>query len=246
VAVSIFVKAIPVPRQVGALLAFVAGVIDACTVFGLFGLYVAQVTGSFVLIGEQVVEINTVNLIRTLAIPVFFLSGFATALLAEMSGDAWRALRWGLAAELVLVATLAAIGIGFAPFPRPDAPLVLTASLLGVVAMGVQSAMVRLLMRNVASTNVMTTNTTLAAIELAQWIVAARRLRKEPESALARQARGAAGARFSGLWPVLLGFLAGAICGALGFRWAGFAFLAPAVAILAGLLIWTTRHKPAD
>jgi uncharacterized membrane protein YoaK (UPF0700 family) len=245
VAVSIFVKAIPVPRKIATLLAFVAGVVDACTVFGLFGLYVAQVTGSFVLIGEQVVEINTVNLIRTLAIPAFFLSGFVTALFAETLGDAWRALQWTLAAEFLLVALLAAIGIGFAPFPHPNAPLALTASLIGVVAMGMQSAMVRLLMRNVASTNVMTTNTTLAAIELAQWIVAARRMRKDPQSTIARQARGAARARFSGLWPVLLGFLAGAISGALGFRWMGFAFLAPAAAILAGLLIWTARHKPS-
>jgi uncharacterized membrane protein YoaK (UPF0700 family) len=40
---------------------------------------------------------------------------------------------------------------------------------------------------------------------------------------------------------VLAGFLGGAICGALGFREAGFAFLAVAAALLSGLLIWAMR-----
>ncbi|MEI9804409.1 MAG: YoaK family protein [Pseudolabrys sp.] len=243
-AVSIFVKAVPVPRPVAALLAFVAGMVDACTVFGLFGLYVAQVTGSFVLIGVQVVNADIVNVVRTLAIPVFFLSGFVTALLAELAGDGRRALSGALGAELILVTALVGLGIAYTPFAGPNAPQALLASLIGVVAMGVQSAMVRLLMRNVASTNVMTTNTTLAAIELAQWSIAARRARLRPDSAAAQKARGEARSRFAGLWPVLLGFLGGAICGAIGYRWAGFTVLAAAAAILAGLTVWAMRLKP--
>lgn len=239
------VKAMPVPRRVAGLLAFVAGVVDACTVFALFGLYVAQVTGSFVLIGVQIINADIVNVVRTLAIPVFFLAGFATVFLAELAGDSRSALRWTLGAELVLVGGMVTIGLIAAPFVHPNAPVALIASLLGVMAMGVQSALVRLLMRGVASTNVMTTNTTLASIELAQWLIAARRLRKHPgdgaAAELQRQARG----RFAGLWPVLLGFLLGAICGAVGFRWLGFYFPLSAVAILAGLLIWAMRLKPA-
>jgi uncharacterized membrane protein YoaK (UPF0700 family) len=241
VAVPVFIKTIPVPRQAAALLAFVAGLIDACTVFGIFGLYVAQVTGSFVLLGVQIVNVDIVNLIRALAIPVFFLAGFLTTLFTEMCGDSVRALRGALAAELLLVVALAVIGVVFAPFPHPNSPLALSAALIGVSAMGLQSAMVRLMMRNVASTNVMTTNTTLAAIELAQWMVAARRVRRNGADAAAQQARGAARARFAGLWPVLAGFLAGAICGAIGFREAGFAFLAVAAVLLSGLLIWAMR-----
>jgi uncharacterized membrane protein YoaK (UPF0700 family) len=80
------VKAMQVPRLVVGLLAFVAGVVDACTVFALFGLFVAQVTGSFVLIGVQIVDADVINLIRTLAIPVFFLAGFGT----RFSGRAGR------------------------------------------------------------------------------------------------------------------------------------------------------------
>jgi uncharacterized membrane protein YoaK (UPF0700 family) len=235
------VKAIEVPRPVPGLLAFVAGVVDACTVFALFGLFVAQVTGSFVLIGVQVVNEDIVNLIRTLAIPVFFLAGFATVFLVELAGDSRRALCWSLAAELILVCGFVATGLAAAPFAHPNSPAALIASVFGVVAMGVQSAVVRLLLREVASTNVMTTNTTLAAIELAQWLIASRRLAKNPRNSGARKLRSQARARFAGLWPVLAGFLGGAICGAIGFRAIGFWFPLLAVAILAGLLVWAMR-----
>lgn len=232
-----------VPRLAAGLLAFVAGVVDACTFFALFGLFVAQVTGSFVLIGVQIVYADPVNLIRTLAIPVFFFAGFATVFLAELAGDSRRALCWTLFAELVLVSALVATGLIAAPFAHANAPLALAASLLGVMAMGVQSALVRLLMRNVASTNVMTTNTTLASIELAQWTIAARRIAKNPSDTDAIDLRRQARARFSGLWPVLAGFLAGTACGAIGFQWIGFWFPLSAIAVLAGLLVWAMRTE---
>ena len=238
------IKAIPVPRIVAGLLAFVAGVVDACTVFALFGLFVAQVTGSFVLIGVQIVNADIVNIIRTLAIPVFFLGGFATVFVAELAGDSKRALCWTLFAEFALVGTFVLIGLIAPHFDHPNAPWALVASVLGVTAMGVQSALVRLLMRGVASTNVMTTNTTLASIELAQWVIATRRLSKHPADGAAFELKRQALGRFAGLWPVLLGFLAGACCGAVSFQVAGFWFLLSAVAILAGLLVWAIRHKP--
>jgi uncharacterized membrane protein YoaK (UPF0700 family) len=238
------IKAIPVPGVVAALLAFVAGVVDACTVFALFGLFVAQVTGSFVLIGVQIVNADIVNVIRTLAIPVFFLGGFATVFVAELAGNSKRALCWTLFAEFVLVGGFVSIGLLAPHFDHPNAPWALAASVLGVTAMGVQSALVRLLMRGVASTNVMTTNTTLASIELAQWLIASRRLAKHPGDGAAIELQRQARARFAGLWPVLAGFLFGACCGAIGFQIAGFWFLLPAVAILAGLLVWAMRHKP--
>jgi uncharacterized membrane protein YoaK (UPF0700 family) len=239
------IKPIAVPRSVAGLLAFVAGVVDACTVFALFGLYVAQVTGSFVLVGVQIVNADVVNVIRTLAIPIFFLAGFATVFLAELAGESRKALCWTLSAELVLAGALVLTGLIAAPFLDANAPTALMASLFGVVAMGVQSAMVRLLMRNVPSTSVMTTNTTLAAIELAQWAIAARRLAKNPGDSAAIELCRQARAGFSGLWPVLLGFLAGACSGAVGFQWLGFWFPVLAVVILAGLLVWAMRHKPA-
>ena len=241
---ALAVNAIAVPRLVAGLLAFTAGVVDSCTVFALFGLFVAQVTGSFVLIGVEVVNADIVNLIRTLAIPVFFLAGFATVFLVELAGDSHRALRWTLTAELILLCGFVATGLIGAPFAQANAPLALLASALGVTAMGVQSALVRLLMHGVASTNVMTTNTTLASIELAQWLIASRRLARKPRDKDAIELRRQARARFFGLWPVLVGFLGGACCGAAGFQWIGFRFPLIAIGILGGLLGWAVG-KPA-
>ena len=238
------IKAVPVPGVIAALLAFVAGVVDACTVFALFGVFVAQVTGSFVLIGVQIVNADIVNVIRTLAIPVFFLGGFATVFVAELAGDSKRALCRTLFAEFALVTGFVLIGLIAPPFDHPNAPWALVASVFGVAAMGMQSALVRLLMRGVASTNVMTTNTTLASIELAQWVIAAHRLRKHPADGAALELKKQARERFAGLWPVLSGFLSGACCGAIGFRIAGFWFLLSALAILLGLVVWAIRHKP--
>jgi uncharacterized membrane protein YoaK (UPF0700 family) len=118
------------------------------------------------------------------------------AFLVELAGDSKRALRWALFAEFVLASGFVVTGLIAAPFAQPNAPLALTASVLGVMAMGVQSALVRLLMRGVASTNVMTTNTTLASIELAQWLIAARRAAKKPGDAGAIEALRQARARF--------------------------------------------------
>ena len=49
------VQPLTVPRILPACLGFVAGFIDACTFFALFHFFVAQVTGSFVIVGGQFV-----------------------------------------------------------------------------------------------------------------------------------------------------------------------------------------------
>jgi len=57
------------------------------------------------------------------------------------------------------------------PMRDPNAPATVLAAMLGLSAMGVQSAVVRLLMPGVASTNVMTTNTTLFAIDTGELLL---------------------------------------------------------------------------
>jgi len=240
----VFLPAVEAPRPVGALLAFAAGVVDACTFFALFGLFVAQVTGSFVLAGAQIVSADAVNLIRTLAIPVFFLAGFATVFLIAAAGQSSKALTWALAVELALVAGFALAGLIGAPFSHPNAPLALAASLLGVCAMGVQSALVRVLMKGLPSTNVMTTNTTMAAVEIAQWVLATRRVAKLPYDVEAAEDLRIARTRFAVLWPVLAGFLAGTAVGSLAFQLIGFWAPLMSVAALAGLMVWAARFAP--
>ena len=235
------VQALRLPRWATALLAFAAGVVDACTYLALFGLFVAQVTGSFVIVGVQLVGADPTVLIRTLAIPVFFLAGFITAFLVALAGRTRTALVLAIGMEMAMIAGFAAAGLIGAPFASANAPLALTASVLGVGAMGVQSALVRLLMRGISSTNVMTSNTTQVALDLAQWTVAAHRARRNPHDADADVARRHARLRFARLWPVIAGFLGGTMCGVVLFRAVGFWCPLLAFAILAVVLIWAMR-----
>jgi len=79
-----------VPTHVPTLLSFVAGYVDSCTFLGLFGLFVAQVTGSFVVAGSHLVAKDPDILIKVIGIPVFFLAGMATTVLAALAARRGR------------------------------------------------------------------------------------------------------------------------------------------------------------
>lgn len=224
-------QTLAVPRWLPVSLAFVAGTIDACTFVALFGMFVAQLTGSFVFVGVTAMTGHSVLVARLFAIPVFFLVGVATVFVAAPLRRPARALTVTLAVELVLVLCFAGMGLAGEPFRSADAPLAITASLFGVAAMGVQSALVKLLMRDANSTNVMTTNTSQAAIDVGQWIVA---LATGDERADASRRLGA-------LLPVLAAFFVGTVAGAFGLRWIGFRCLAVPIAVLAGAIAWAAR-----
>jgi uncharacterized membrane protein YoaK (UPF0700 family) len=106
--------------------------------------------------------------------------------------------------------------------------------------MGVQSALVQLLMRGTPSTNVMTTNTTQIAILAARTALCwhARR------SATGDEAAAQLAATSDRLLAVLLvaaGFLTGTIAGALAYSAVDlWCLLAPIAAILS-LLIWSLQ-----
>src|SRR2546428_13421416 len=63
------------PAIVPPLLSFTAGFIDSFTFLALFGLFVAQVTGSFVLAAAAIATNEQGALTQLLAIPVFLLAG---------------------------------------------------------------------------------------------------------------------------------------------------------------------------
>src|SRR2546421_2928719 len=102
----------PVPRIVPALLSFTAGFVDACTFLALFGLFVAQVTGSFVIVGAEFVAHEGGFLIKVLAIPVFFAAGVLTTIFAEvLRRRGHPPLAWTLALESGLLAAFLALGL---------------------------------------------------------------------------------------------------------------------------------------
>jgi uncharacterized membrane protein YoaK (UPF0700 family) len=224
------------PRAVPILLAAVAGFVDACTFLGLFGFFVAQVTGSYVLAGAHPV-VGWPGATVVLAVPVFFAGGVAATLVA-IAGQAVarRALAAALALEtLLLIGFTAAFAAG-SPFGAPQTASAVMASMFGLAAMGAQSALVRLLMGGVASTNVMTTNTSQIAIDATQlawaWLCG------DGGSAEAIRQREVCRRRLYGGLPLPLGFLAGTVVGAVAFAAVGYVVLVAPVITVGGLTLW--------
>jgi uncharacterized membrane protein YoaK (UPF0700 family) len=231
-----------IPKPVPVLLSLLAGYVDSCTFLALFGLFVAQVTGSFVLTGTQLVKHETGGLVKLLAIPVFF---FGCVIVTMMAGPAARraatALAAALALETALLAGLFAALLVGAPFAGPNTAGAVCASLCGLAAMGVQSGVVRLLVKGVPSTNVMTTNTTQLAIDVTEFVLTSRARHDAPEDAALADEHERVRARINAVWPVVLGFLAGTIAGALAFaQFNVWCVLAP-IALAAALAVWALR-----
>ena len=94
----------PVPPALPPLLSFAAGFIDSFTVLALFGMFVAQVTGSFVLAAAAFVTKEQGAVTKVLAIPVFLLAAVVTTSLAIMVERRGRAaVAWALGLECVVL-----------------------------------------------------------------------------------------------------------------------------------------------
>jgi len=226
------IKAQPMPHAVTALLGFIAGFVDICSFFGLFGIFVAQLTGSFVLAGARIVS-GQQEFMTVAAIPTFFAAGcVATAIAMAASGK--RPLAWVLALECLLL-TLMLVVLLNEPLATIDAPAAITAVLLGIAAMGAQSAMVRLFMHGAPSTNVMTTNTSQLAIDTTTALLW---LGGMGEAVHAGEAR----ARLAAYAPPIGGFIAGTAIGAVCFNAVGIAALAAPLAGAYALLAWSMRR----
>ena len=235
----------PSARAASLLLSIVAGYVDSCTFLGLFGLFVAQVTGSYVAAGAQIARGEKGVLLTIFAIPIFLLAGAATTLLVEVVDERRGSpLAWSLGLEGALLTAFFLVGVTGSPFAAPDAPLAVSAGLFGLLAMGVQSALVQLLMRGTPSTNVMTTNTTQIAILATRTALGWRARRRASNDAAAAQFASIRD-RLTAVLLVSAGFLLGTIGGALAYAALGlWCLLAPIAAVL-GLLVWSQQSGPA-
>jgi uncharacterized membrane protein YoaK (UPF0700 family) len=235
---------LPLPQRVPAivppLLSFTAGFIDSFTVLALFGLFVAQVTGSFVLMAVAFVKDEQGALIKVLAVPVFLLAGAATAILAVVLERRGRTvLPWILGLECAVLTGFLLTILAGAPLSEGGGFSV-AAGLFGLFAMGTQSAAVRLLMKEVASTNVMTTNTTNLGVDAAELVLAWQARRRAPSDAALVAAYAKTRARFRALLPIMLGFLAGTVVGMFAYATIGVWGLLLPLAIMYGIFAWAS------
>lgn len=229
----------PVPLAVPVLLSLVAGYLDSYTYLSLFGLFAAQVTGSFVIAGAEFVTSDFGIAGKLIAIAAFLVAAAATAALIIMAREArYRALPWMLALETVLLAGFAAIVL-FGPAVRDARDWHgIIAGVFAAMAMGAQSVLVRLLMKDIPQTNVMTGNMTQLGIAVTELIIARRRFDHSRHGDTAIRDLAQARERLLTVLAIAVGFLVGAATGALAFATTGLHGALAAVVVVGALALW--------
>jgi uncharacterized membrane protein YoaK (UPF0700 family) len=128
---------LPLPPSMPILLSFVAGYVDSYTYLTLFGLFVAQVTSSFVVAGADVVTHDYNIAGKVLVLVVFLVAAALTAALIGLAWDKNRALLpLMLALEAVLLAVFAAMLVFGPPIKSANDWHGIVAGLFAASAMG--------------------------------------------------------------------------------------------------------------
>jgi uncharacterized membrane protein YoaK (UPF0700 family) len=237
-------REIPLPRSAPALLSFVAGYVDIYTFLGLFGLFVAQVTGSFVTAGAELATHDESITGKVLAVVAFVLATMISAVLIRFAHRrGWAALPIMLWLETALLAIFCLIILVGPPVASVTDRNGIAAGVFAAMAMGMQAVIVRLLMRGVPQTNVMTGNMTQIGIETTDLISVWLKCAREPQNQEHRRELAAVQSRLLIVLAIAAGFLAGAACGAVSYAKAGLAGAPVAVVIVAGLALWTAWRE---
>jgi len=237
----------PLPKAMPMLLSFVAGYVDSYTYLALFGLFAAQVTGSFIIAGAEIVRHDVGVTGKLLAIVAFVAAAAVTAALIALVRDKGSApLPWMLAFEAALLAAFVAIVLLVPDIKGANDWRGIAAGLFAASAMGAQSVLVRLLMKGIPQTNVMTGNMTQLGIAITEIITAQRRFARSRHDTDARREYHAVRDQLLVVLSVAAGFLLGAASGAVAFVVTGVPGALLAVAIVATLALWALyREKVA-
>jgi uncharacterized membrane protein YoaK (UPF0700 family) len=234
------------PRWVPALLSFVAGYVDSYTFLALFGLFVAQVTGSFVTAGAQFVVHDIGIAGKMLAVLAFLVAAALTAGLIGLARDRGRdAMPWMLALEALLLGLFCILMLAGPPVTGADDWHGVLAGVFGAMAMGTQSVVVRQLMRGIPQTNVMTGNMTQLGIETTELCRAWYRHARDPGNTADARNVFAVRARLVVVLSITVGFVLGAGCGAVAYATTGLIGVPLAVLLVGALTLWAVYRERA-
>ena len=218
-----------------AALSAVAGMADSAGFILLDGLFIAHVTGNFVLIGAAIARGTTGIVSKILTLPAFFLGVIAARLgsqnLKFRSEAGQRSAL--LAAEAVMLLLVVTIGYLLASGAGPDALVLSALGCIGAFAMGIQNAVGRLHLAQMPASTVMTVNASQFAIDAVD--VGLGRLDID--------ARGKARQRLQNIGVMMTSFACGALAGALGAMYVKFLILLIPCVIL--LLLTFADSNPA-
>jgi len=194
---SAWTKALPF------VLSIVAGSVDTIGFLGLGGLFTAHITGNLIILAARFFAGGQASIAHLISIPVFVLVVFLTRSLAV----GFDHLRLSPLVPLLLLQFLLISGffvsatISGAP-ADPTASNMIFAGMLGVSAMAVQNALIRVALADAPSTAVMTTNVSIFAIDIGEML-----LSRDPIT-FAKASR-----RARRTWPAIVGFLLGCVLG---------------------------------
>ena len=234
----------PLPKIMPMLLSFVAGYVDSYTYLALFGLFAAQVTGSFVIAGAELVTHDYGIAGKLLAIVAFLIAAAITAALIHLARNCGgAALPCMLALEAALLAIFAAMLLFGPPIKNANDWHGIVAGLVAASAMGAQSVLVRLLMKGIPQTNVMTGNMTQLGIAVTELILAWRRFARSRHGAAAIREFNEVREQLLTVLSVAVGFLVGAAAGAVAFAATNVRGALLAVAIVAALALWALYRE---
>ncbi len=185
-------------------LSVVAGSVDVISFLGLGGLFAAHVTGNLVVLAAHVVTGRVASLALILSLPVFVaVLGLTRLVAAWIEETGHGPLQPLLAVQLVLLVSLLAVWVTAGSVRDPGARIVVVAGMLGVAAMAVQNALVRLLV-GAPGTAVMTTDITTFMMDIGAMLF----LHDPDGVAYARS-------RARRTWPAIVGFTVGCCLGAV-------------------------------
>jgi uncharacterized membrane protein YoaK (UPF0700 family) len=181
------------------------GSVDVIGFLGLDGLFTAHITGNLVVLAAHIVARGEASLALVISVPLFIIVLAATRVLAAgLERGGIPSLGVLLFVQFALLCGFLGTCIAAGPGVSASAPSMILAGMLGVSAMAVQNALVRISLAGAPSTAVLTTNITLLTTDIGEIILG------EDPSLIAKARQ-----RVRRTWPAVAGFLFGCALGAL-------------------------------
>lgn len=226
-------------RTIPPMLSFVSGFVDTIGFLGLFGLLTSQVTGAFIAAGAAFVTHEPGLVSKLLAMPMFIVGAVAMTLLAAILKRAGlNPVPWGLALVAALIALFLAVAVAGQPFASADQLMARAAAVIAFIAMGAESALVRVLFKGSVPANFMTGNVTQVAVEATELVLAGLGVLNAGDPAADRARIATAKAQIKVLLPMIACFVLGSMIAAHAYIAIGFWSLLLATGLVAAAALW--------